>query len=302
MLKSRTGFAKKVARLSSSQKEKVIAIEELRQKHRLSLLLQHASMARSSFYYHIKTLKRVDKYQHIKIKIQEVYHKHLGRYGYRRITLELKQLGFCINHKTVQSLMTELGLKSRIRVKKYKSYKGQQGRIAPNLLARDFKADRMYQKWVTDITEFKVAGKKLYLSPILDLYNREIISYQLSEAPNFKQVNSMLKKAFKKLPKQNSILLHSDQGWQYQMPMYQKILKQKKIKQSMSRKGNCLDNAVVENFFGILKSELYYLKKYETVKELKKDIKEYIQYYNQERISLTLNGMSPIQYRAHFQN
>ncbi|TYP69661.1 putative transposase [Aquimarina intermedia] len=259
-------------------------------------------MARSSFYYHIKTLKRVDKYQHIKIKIQEVYHKHLGRYGYRRITLELKQLGFCINHKTVQSLMTELGLKSRIRVKKYKSYKGQQGRIAPNLLARDFKADRMYQKWVTDITEFKVAGKKLYLSPILDLYNREIISYQLSEAPNFKQVNSMLKKAFKKLPKQNSILLHSDQGWQYQMPMYQKILKQKKIKQSMSRKGNCLDNAVVENFFGILKSELYYLKKYETVKELKKDIKEYIQYYNQERISLTLNGMSPIQYRAHFQN
>lgn len=259
-------------------------------------------MARSSYYYHIKALKKLDKYQQVKIKIQEIYHKHLGRYGYRRITLELKQTGFCINHKTVRRLMTELGLKSRIRVKKYKSYKGQQGKIAPNILSRNFKANNMYQKWVTDITEFKVGGKKLYLSPIMDLCNKEIISYQLSESPNFKQIDTMLKKALIKLPKQENLLLHSDQGWQYQMPMYQKILKQNNIKQSMSRKGNCLDNAVIENFFGILKSELYYLKKYKTIKNLKADIQDYIRYYNQERISLTLNGMSPIKYRAHYLN
>ncbi|WP_321300350.1 IS3 family transposase [Marinifilum fragile] len=277
-------------------------MKELRQHYHLSLLLQQGSMARSSFYYHLKSLQQVDKYEQVKLKIQEIYHKYKGRYGYRRITLALKHLGFCINHKTVSRLMSELGLKSRIRIKKYKSYRGKQGKTAPNLLARDFKADGMYQKWVTDITEFKVAGQKLYLSPILDLYNREIISYQLSESPNFKQVACMLKKAFRKLPKQKNLLLHSDQGWQYQMPMYQKMLQKKKIRQSMSRKGNCLDNSVVENFFGTLKSELFYLKKYKTIRQLKIDIEEYIQYYNKERISLALNGMSPIKYRAHFQN
>lgn len=258
-------------------------------------------MARSSFYYHQSVLKKKDKYQQIKRDIRRIYHKHKGRYGYRRITLELKQSGVIINHKTVLRLMGELGLKSRIRVKKYKSYKGEQGRIAPNMLGRQFKASRMYEKWVTDITEFKVAGGKLYLSPIMDLYNREIISYELSESPNFKQVFTMLNKAFEKLPGQPHLVLHSDQGWQYQMPQYQKILEKKNINQSMSRKGNCLDNAVVENFFGTLKSELYYLKKYRSVKELKKDIEEYIHYYNKERISLVLNGMSPIKYRAHYQ-
>lgn len=256
-------------------------------------------MARSSYYYHIKAQSKPDKYQRAKTTIREVYHKHKGRYGYRRITLELKQSGFRINHKTVRRLMGELGLKSRIRIKKYKSYKGQHGRIASNLLERDFKAKRMYQKWVTDITEFKVNGKKLYLSPIMDLYNREIISYQLSESPNFKQVCDMLKKAFTKLPVKAKPILHSDQGWQYQMGVYQKMLKDNWIVQSMSRKGNCLDNAVIENFFGTLKSEMFHLKKFKSIEELKDDIKAYIRYYNNDRIALVLNGMSPIKYRAH---
>lgn len=256
-------------------------------------------MARSSFYYHLKSSQRQDKYKHIKTEIIRIYHRHLGRYGYRRITLELKRLGYVINHKTVWRLMKQLGLKSVVRIKKYKSYRGQQGKIAPNLLARDFKAKRMNQKWATDITEFKVAGKKLYLSPIIDLYNREIISYQLSESPNFSQVIMMLKKAFKKLPESSNLLLHSDQGWQYQMRNYQYLLKKENIKQSMSRKGNCIDNSVIENFFGILKTELFYLRKYKSIEELKKDIKTYICYYNNDRIKSTLNGMSPIQYRAH---
>lgn len=259
-------------------------------------------MARSSFYYQLKALKRLDKYKNIKNRIKCIYHKHKGRYGYRRITLELNNKGIIINHKTVKRLMDTLGLKSLVRIKKYKSYKGEQGKIAPNILERNFKASQMNQKWVTDITEFKVAGKKLYLSPILDLFNKEIISYQLAESPNFKQVHNMLQKAFKRKNKEDDLILHSDQGWQYQMVTYQKMLQENNITQSMSRKGNCLDNAVIENFFGILKSELYHLKKYSSINQLKKDIDNYIHYYNNERISLSLKGMSPIQYRAHYIN
>ncbi|MES1181735.1 MAG: IS3 family transposase, partial [Flavobacterium sp.] len=221
----------------------------------------------------------------------------------RRITLMLKQKGIVINHKTVLRLMKTLGLKSVIRIKKYKSYKGEQGKIAPNILQRNFKATRPNEKWATDVTEFNVSGNKLYLSPIIDLFNGEIISYELSERPNFTQIVTMLKKSFKRLPNNTDLILHSDQGWQYQMKQYQSILKGKGIKQSMSRKGNCLDNAIIENFFGILKSELFYLKKYKSINELKNEIKEYIDYYNNERIKLNLKGMSPIQYRAHhYQN
>lgn len=140
----------------------------------------------------------------------------------------------------------------------------------------------------------------MYLSPIIDLYNQEIISYELSVNPVFNQVTAMLKKAFKKIPKKTNLLLHSDQGWQYQLKRYQHLLTQKGITQSMSRKGNCLDNAIIENFFGIIKSELFYLKKYNSISQLKKEIKDYINYYNNERIKLNLNGMSPIQYRTHY--
>jgi len=214
-------------------------------------------MARSSFYYHKKQSKIPDKYQLIKELIKSIYHKHKGRYGYRRITDELQNKGIKINHKTVLRLMKLLGLKSIVRVKKYKSYKGEQGKIAPNVLKREFTADTPNKKWVTDITEFKVKDKKLYLSPIMDLYNQEIISYELSERPVFTQVISMLKKAFRKNPDTKDLVFHSDQGWQYQMKQYQALLKKKGIVQSMSRKGNCWDNAIIENFFGILKSELF---------------------------------------------
>lgn len=272
---------------------------ELRHKYDLAVLLSCLKMARSSFYYYAKQSGIADKYLETKAAIQALYYKHKGRLGYRRITLLLHQQGQIINHKTVLRLMQLLKLKSVIRVKKYKSYKGEQGTIAPNLLNRVFSAKQPNQKWATDVTEFNVSGKKLYLSPVIDLYNQEIISYELSERPDFKSVMTMLYKALKKINISKSLLLHSDQGWQYQMKQYQNLLQDKGITQSMSRKGNCLDNAIVENFFGILKSELFYLKKYNSVEELKKEIKEYIVYYNNDRIKLNLNGMSPIQYRAH---
>lgn len=198
--------------------------------------------------------------------------------------------------------MNGLGLKSLIRRKKYKSYKGEQGKIAPNILQRAFNADKPNQKWVTDITEFKIKDKKLYLSPIMDLYNQEIISYELSERPVFNQVIQMLKKAFNTTKNTKDLIFHSDQGWQYQMKQYQTLLKKKGIIQSMSRKGNCLDNAIIENFFGTLKSEMFYLQKFDSIEELKREIKQYIYYYNNDRIKSNLNKMSPIQYRTHFYN
>jgi putative transposase len=265
----------------------------------LALLLKCANLARSSYYYYTGQSSS-DKYSKLKLLIQQIYHKHKGRLGYRRITLLLHQAGQIINHKTVLRLMRELKLKSLIRRKKYKSYKGEHGKIAPNVLDRVFKAKRPDQKWATDITEFKVLDKKLYLSPIIDLYNQEIISHELSESPNFNCVMSMLDKAIKKRKTHRSLLLHSDQGWQYQMKQYQSRLKEYGIKQSMSRKGNCLDNAIIENFFGTIKSELFYLKNYESIEQLKNEINEYIKYYNNDRIKLNLNGMSPINYRAHY--
>ena len=273
---------------------------ELRHKFDLDLLLNQTNMARSSYYYHEKRIQLTDKYQSVKELIKQIYHHHKGRFGYRRITLKINQKGILINHKTVLKLMKILGLKSVIRIKKYKSYKGELGKIAPNVLNRNFKAISPNQKWATDITEFNVLGKKLYLSPIIDLFNGEIISYELSERANFDQIIAMLKKSFKRITNQTNLILHSDQGWQYQMKQYQTILKDKGITQSMSRKGNCLDNAIIENFFGILKSELFYLKQYKSITQLKQEIKEYIIYYNNDRIKQNLKGMSPIQYRAHY--
>ncbi|MDP2089173.1 MAG: IS3 family transposase [Flavobacteriaceae bacterium] len=209
---------------------------ELRHRYDLALLLNRLYMARSSFYYYQKRAGIKDKYQELKILIKSIYMQHKGRYGYRRVMLELKKRGYVINHKTVLRLMRVLGLKSIIRIKRYKSYKREQGKTAPNILERNFKAMHPNQKWATDITEFNVLGKKLYLSPIIDLFNQEIISYELSEKPTFNQVIMMLKKAFNTTKTGNGLLLHSDQGWQYQMKQYQYLLKQKGITQSMSRR------------------------------------------------------------------
>lgn len=272
---------------------------ELRLEYDVAILLDIVKLARSSYYYHAKLAGRADKYEDTKAAIGAVYQQHKGRLGYRRMTLALRQQGQRLNHKTVLRLMQNLRLRSVIRKKRYNSYKGEQGTIAPNVLNRAFKATRPNHKWATDVTEFNVLGKKLYLSPVIDLYNQEIVSYQLSERADFKTVMTMVKDALKKAGNTESLLLHSDQGWQYQMKQYQHLLAENGVIQSMSRKGNCLDNAVIENFFGILKSELFYLKKFTSINELRTDIAEYINYYNNDRIKLNLNGMSPIKYRAH---
>jgi putative transposase len=194
--------------------------------------------------------------------------------------------------------MRELGLKSTVRMKKYRSYKGTVGKIAPNILDRNFHATQPNEKWVTDITEFHLFGEKLYLSPILDLFNGEIIAYSIEKRPVFPLVTKMLHKAFDRLNEGDTPILHSDQGWHYQMAKYQHLLKENHITQSMSRKGNCLDNAVMENFFGILKSELLYNQEFESMEHFREELDKYIYYYNYKRIKAKLKGLSPVQYRV----
>lgn len=242
-------------------------------------------------------MTRADKYEAAKAEITAIYHENKGRYGYRRITAEMHNRKIQLNHKTVQRLMKELGLVCHVRMKKYHSYRGEVGKVTPNLLQRDFHANKPNEKWVTDVTEFNLFGQKLYLSPILDLCSSDLVSYTISDRPVLSMVTSMLEKAFATIPDDTNLILHSDQGWQYQHKQYQRMLRKKGIRQSMSRKGNCLDNAVIENFFGLLKSELLYLQKFESMEQFKSELIEYLDYYNNRRIKAKLKGLPPAIHR-----
>jgi transposase InsO family protein len=255
-------------------------------------------MAKSVYYYWREASSKADSYQDAKEHITQIFNAHRGRYGYRRVHLELRNQQQYLNHKTVQRLMGQLGLKSLVRPKRYQSYKGSVGKAAPNLLERNFIAKAPNQKWVTDVTEFNIKGEKVYLSPILDLYNQEIISYEIADWPQISSVMQMLKSAFKRLKNEDRPVLHSDQGWQYQMGLYQQALHKQGITQSMSRKGNCLDNAVMENWFGIMKTEFFYRRRFESIESFKTELKEYIHYYNHDRIKQKLKGLSPVNYRT----
>jgi transposase InsO family protein len=259
-------------------------------------VLRLSGLPRSTYYYYISTENKPDKYAEVKERIKEIFHKNKGRYGYRRILCCLMAENYIINHKTVQKLMKELKLSCMVRLKKYRSYKGEVGKIVPNVLNRNFISKKPYKKLVTDITEFSLFNEKLYFSPMLDLYNGEIVSYQISARPNFQLVKDMMESTFCKIETKGAII-HSDQGWHYQMKVYQKMLAEKGIIQSMSRKANCLDNAVMENFFGHLKSELLYIQKFKSMEDFISELHEYIRYHNNDRIKLKLNGLSPVQYR-----
>jgi len=251
-------------------------------------------LARSTFYYYLKQTHQ-DKHKSEKQEILDIFNHHKGRYGYRRITTVLRNRGRSINHKTVLKLMNRLGLKGKQRENgKYRSYQG----TVDNILKRDFNANKPFEKLATDVTEFKVCGKKVYLSPVLDLFNREIISYSISFSPNLQKIRDMPHGLFHKLPDNATPIFHSDQGWQYQRAEYQRLLAKHNITQSMSRKGNCMDNEAMENFFGRLKVEMFYGEHFQTFDAFIRCLKEYIDYYNNERIVSKLK-MSPVQFQCH---
>ena len=269
---------------------------------RLDLLLEVARLPRSTYYYQLKELDGLDKDKELKAEIQSIFIEHKGNYGYRRVHLELRNRGYLVNHKRVQRLMKVFNLQAKMRQKrKYSSHKGDVGKKAENLIQRQFEADKPMEKCYTDVTEFAIpaSAQKLYLSPVLDGFNSEIIAYNLSTSPNLEQVKTMLEQAFTEKRYENTIL-HSDQGWQYQHDSYHQFLESKGIQASMSRKGNSPDNGMMESFFGILKSEMFYgyEKSFQSLKQLEQAIVDYIDYYNNKRIKVKLKGLSPVQYRT----
>ncbi|MFS9000599.1 IS3 family transposase [Streptococcus infantis] len=284
------------------ERRKTEIVQELITEFSLEILLKIIKLARSTYYYHVKQLDKPDKDQELKAEIQSIFTEHKGNYGYRRIHLELRNRGYVVNHKRVQRLMKVLNLKAIIRKKrKYSSHKGDVGKKVENLIQRQFEGSKPMEKCYTDVTEFAIptSSQKLYLSPVLDGFNSEIIAYNLSTSPNLEQVEAMLNQAFSEDHYTNTIL-HSDQGWQYQHQYYHHFLEDKGIQPSMSRKGNSPDNGMMESFFGILKSEMFYgyEKTFHSLEQLEQAIVDYIDYYNNRRIKVKLKGLSPVQYRT----
>ena len=271
--------------------------------------MEYFDLPKSTYMYWQQRLDRPNKDEQVEKKILEI-RKDNPNYGYRRMAAMLRKQGLLINKKKVQRLVQKLKLQvtsfSR-KTRKYSSYKGTIGKVADNEINRKFKVGEPYTYITTDTTEFKYLEKdknenyqvkKLYLNPYLDMYNSEIISYEISKQPTLEPILKALDKAIEitNINKDKRIF-HSDQGWAYQIKQYTSKLEAEEITQSMSRKGNCLDNSPMENFFGILKQEIYYGKKFYSYEELKETIEEYIEYYNKDRIKEKLGYLSPIEYR-----
>ena len=285
----------------ATQGEKAAIIKELREEgYQLKHLLKGLNMSKSTYYYELSKVDAVDlRNEELTEEIKRIFNHHKGRYGVRRVHKELLNLGHNVNHKRVQRIMHSLGLCGKRPKEKYHSFKGEVGKIAPNIIDRDFTATAPLQKWTTDVSQFNFSWGKCYLSPILDMYTNEVISYDLSTSPNLNQVSNMLAKAFKKFNSLEGLIFHSDQGWQYQHQHYRQELKNRGIIQSMSRRGNCIDNCIMETFFGRMKNEMYYgcEKDYDSFEIFSNAVDEYIRYYNNERIQRKTKWMPPVKYR-----
>ncbi|MDG9241205.1 IS3 family transposase [Streptococcus pneumoniae] len=284
------------------ERRKTEIVQELMTEFSLVLLLKSIKLARWTYYYHLKQLDKTDKDQELKAEIQSIFIEHKGNYAYLRVHLELRNRAYLVNHKRVQGLIKVLNLQAKMRQKrKYSSHKGDVGKKAENLIQGQFEGSKTMEKCYTDVTEFAIPAstQKLYLSPVLDGFNSEIIAFNLSTSPNLEQVKSMLEQAFTEKYYENTIL-HSDQGWQYRHDSYHRFLESKGVQASMSRKGNSQDNGMMESFFGILKSEMFYgyEKTFKSLNQLEQAIVDYIDYYNNKRIKVKLKGLSPVQYRT----
>ena len=267
-------------------------------KYSISGMCRFFEVSRSGYYGFVNRIDKPANDLELSELIRECQAETKQTYGYRRVAIWLERKGVHHDPKTILRVMNKYNLLSVVRRRKYCNYSQTLHRY-DNLLNRDFNADRPNQKWVTDITEFKLFGEKLYVSPVLDLYNGEIITYTIGSRPTYSLVSDMLEKALERLPETHQLLMHSGQGWHYQMRQYVRTLESRAIVQSMSRKVNCYDNAVIENFFGIMKSEFLYIKEFENVEHFKIELEKYIDYYNTKRIKAKLK-MSPVQYRTHF--
>lgn len=270
----------------------------LRADYRLEVLLKVAGLARSTFFYHQARLERPDPHAELKKAITTTFEENRRR-GHRVVHRELRKAGWRIAKKTVLKLMRELELNCPIRRRRrYVSYQGTVGKVADNVLNREFTATAPNQKWVTDVTEFRINDRKVYFSPIMDLFDRQIISYAVSTSPNLELTNSCLRDALATVEQGQLPLVHSDQGFQYQHQSWRRLLAKAGAKQSMSRKANCYDNAVIESFFGHLKEEMFHHTRYLSIEAFTTALDDYITWYNTSRGHTHCEGLSPVQYRT----
>ncbi|MFQ7110389.1 MAG: IS3 family transposase [Anaerovoracaceae bacterium] len=312
-LRIENAYLKELRRLrleeEGSREKTARIIHSLRGEFKLKDILAAVGFPKATYMYWQKRFNRIDPNQEQEKKIKQIHAEHKD-YGYRRITAYLRNQGMKINKKRVQRIMQKLNLQVTSftrKSRKYSTYKGKVGKIAPNRINRRFHTNVPHQKITTDTTEFKYYEvdktgkmniKKLYLDPFMDMFNLEIISYGISTKPSASSIIAALNEAVEKTEDcRYRRTFHSDRGWAYQMNAYSRTLKKNRIFQSMSRKGNCYNNSVMENFFGIMKQEMYYGALYYSYEELKDAIDKYITYYNERRIKQKLGWKSPVEYR-----
>ena len=286
-----------------TQKNKYRVIAEFTGKYSITVMCKFLSVPRSSYYYWLKNKDCEDKDASLVESIREGQRASCGTYGYRRMTIWLNRVyGIIVNSKRVRRIMKEAGLQSVVRKKK--KFKKDQGAVYKydNLLARNFYSSRPNDKMVTDITYISTGRGKVFLSMVKDLFDNSIRGYCVSRNNDLKLVADTLRETFINIKTNNDkpILLHSDQGFQYTSKLYESLTAKYGITPSMSRKGNCFDNAAAENFFSHLKSELINRVKLKDYEEAKKAIDDYIRYYNNKRIQVKLK-MAPLEYRSHFE-
>ena len=262
-------------------------------------MLKVASLPRATYYFELSKPDKDEKNRDLMGLIRGIFDENKGRYGFKRITAELRNRGYSANHKKVLRLMAKMGLRAVKAKRKYHSYAGEVGRVADNVVNRDFEATKPNEKWTTDVSQFNCPFGKVYLSPIIDMGMGDVVAWDLSLSPNLEQIKRMLDMAFAKHPSVEGLVFHSDQGWQYQHNYYQKRLEERGIVQSMSRKGNCIDNCIMESFFGVMKNEMFYghEREFKTFEQFKKAVGEYIDYYNNRRIKAKTKWMPPSKFR-----
>ena len=283
-----------------SNQEKAMVIMALRDKYPVKSILEVFDMAKSSYCYQQKQIKKENKIAKIKERIKILFFENHKRYGYRRIHLLLKREGIIISEKIVRSIMKEENLIVRaIRQKKYSSYLGEISPAVPNEVQRDFHADKPNKKWLTDITEFKIGKEKVYLSPIIDCFDGMPITWTVGTSPNAELVNTMLDNAIALLKGNEHPIVHSDRGCHYRWPGWIQRMNEAGLTRSMSKKGCSPDNSACEGFFGRMKNEMFYGEKWDkiSVEEFISIINQYMQWYRDKRIKLSLGGLSPMEYR-----
>ncbi|MFU7896072.1 IS3-like element ISKpn38 family transposase, partial [Klebsiella pneumoniae] len=291
-----------VSFLKLKNREKTLIVDALKKKYPVAELLSVLQLARSCYFYHKASKRLYDKYAEIRVIMADIFEENYRCYGYRRLHAMLRSNNRVISEKVVRRLMAEEQLVvKRTRRRRYNSYCGEIGPAPENLLARDFSSCRPNEKWLTDITEFQLPAGKVYLSPVIDCFDGQVVSWSIGTRPDATLVNTMLDDALDTLSEHDKPVIHSDRGGHYRWPGWLERINTSGLIRSMSRKGCSSDNAACEGFFGRIKNEMFYGRDWAgiTLEKFICFLDRYIRWYNEKRIKLSLGAMSPVKYRQH---